>query len=127
VELKVDEGPTEIVIDSHCELVLYKDISAYGNRNNPEKLTSLDQNTWKESALAGVRYGLITSGCSQSKIIITRIIGLQVSTNAAVVGASAIFAIWQTCGFKPSSQLIRHVERVVFLSLDRPHDIPHFD
>lgn len=61
-------------------------------------------------------------------IVITKIEGLTSDTNATIVGAAAIEAVWKACAFQPSEEERRRLEQRVLDSWTFPREkLPNFE
>lgn len=123
---------------AHIEMILYASVEntsiafdcqgrGFYSQGYVEEVTAEGYDDWKRGAIAGIEYALKKCGKSFC-ITITKIEGLTSDTNATIVGAAAIEAIWKAASFQPSEEEKRRLEQLVLDSWAfPPATLPHFE
>jgi hypothetical protein len=92
-----------------------------------EEVPALGYEDWKAGARAGVTFGLSIVGNPGIRVVVTKIEGLETTTNPTIVGAAAALAVWRALGFEPPGEAVEKLEAAVVESWRRPYgEVPNF-
>jgi hypothetical protein len=78
---------------------------------------------WKQGAVLGVAFALWTAGNTDSAVTITKIEGMTSDSNATIIAAAAMDAVWKALSFTPEPALTTQIEQSVVASWSLPSNL----
>jgi len=82
---------------------------------------------WQQEAVLGVQYALRAAGQRGRRVTVVHVIGDYTVTNPTIVGAAAMYAVWQGLGYQPLPSEVQRIEQIVWAGWQHLDALPIFD
>ena len=118
VTITLEPAPAGPIVDLACTG------DGWSGQGSIEDVGPRGHDAWKAGARAGVAFALRIAGGRETRVCITRILGMTSDTNPTLVAAAAARAVWIAFEFTPPPALLAALDRRVLASWDREPDAP---